>query len=87
MRRRGLGQEACDVHREAGNVAAPLVAVGRAWGCHRSEARPPRESLRSLLRKGKPGDDAQRQLDGGLGEIKVGTVEHTQLDDRHGLRS
>ncbi len=87
MRRGGVGQETRDVHREAGDVAAPLVAVRRTRSGNRREASPLREPLGPLLWEAEPRSDVQRQLDGGACEVKVGSVEHPQLDDGHGFSS
>ena len=76
----GVCQGAREVDREAGYVAAPLIAPWLATIRRRAKSGAPGQPLDAGLRKRQPGGDIQRQFDRRAREVEVGSVEHAQLD-------
>ena len=85
MRAGGRGQRASQVDRKARDITAPLLAAREARMVHRRKAGPLGQLLGARFGQLQPGGHRKRQLDRRTREVKVGSVEHPQLEGFDGV--
>ena len=76
----GIGQGTGQVDRETRNITTPLLALRHPRMVHGVKAGPSSQPLRPIFGQAEPGRHRQRQLDRRAGEVEVGSVEHSELD-------